>query len=332
MSLGPPTILHGGFKALRQFFQSPRFRSAPILLLESVMGDRPASKAVDSACRHVHALLTQQLGLRTASAHASPAVFPTLSDIDHQVELAARTGATTIVGVGTGPAMDLASATASAMHAEELVLIPATYSAMMVAASSSALVLDTAEEALVTKARPRQLSTVAILESSLVDERRHEAILASMALLLDHFLTDQSTGSKITELAALLGTDHHHERLADVLIEVGTDCLSYGDSDRDRSLSLALAASLVPVVFPHHGLVEFMASLVPALSRMVEQQQQHGSIAGLDESVRSLAPTIVTTEPLDTLLGHIDANQALWNCFDADRRQMAEVLQDHVLS
>ena len=71
--------------------------------------------------------------------------------------MANRTGATTVIGVGAGAAVDCAKGVASAMGSNsggggsssiDLILAPATLGSTMAAMSSTPLILSTTEEAL----------------------------------------------------------------------------------------------------------------------------------------------------------------------------------------
>jgi hypothetical protein len=69
--------------------------------------------------------------------------------VQEAAELAQRSGAQTIIGVGSGAAMDLAKAVASSINAEQLILAPATLGGAMASMSEESLLLSTKEEALV---------------------------------------------------------------------------------------------------------------------------------------------------------------------------------------
>ena len=99
-----------------------------------------------------------ELGLRTVNCTVSSA-YPTRDDIQRGIEMANRTGATTVIGVGAGAAVDCAKGVASALGSNgggggggsssiDLILAPATLGSTIAAMSSTPLILSTAEEAL----------------------------------------------------------------------------------------------------------------------------------------------------------------------------------------
>mmetsp|Transcript_9758 Transcript_9758/g.21892 ORF Transcript_9758/g.21892 Transcript_9758/m.21892 type:complete len:473 (-) Transcript_9758:735-2153(-) len=109
---------------------------------------------------------SMELGLRTVNCTVTGA-YPTWDDVGGGIDMARRVGATTVLGVGAGAAVDCAKAVASALREQgsngggsssngggssddsvELILAPSTLGGTMAAMSSSPLLLSTAEEAL----------------------------------------------------------------------------------------------------------------------------------------------------------------------------------------
>jgi len=94
-----------------------------------------------------------ELGLRTVNCSVSSA-YPTRDDVQRGIDLAKRTGATTVIGVGARAAVDCAKGVAAALGSSsdsssvDLILAPATLGSTMSAMSSTPLILSTAEEAL----------------------------------------------------------------------------------------------------------------------------------------------------------------------------------------
>lgn len=174
-------------------------------------------------------VLTQHCNFRTVISQFAPNTtigFPVSSQIDQQLTLATRTGASSngvVVAVGSGSVMDLAKATtvmkqtttaaAAAAAATDdrsvqrpLLLVPATYGAVLAAASPHALLFDTSEQAIVVAESPSSSSsptipttttTVATLEAARMDPRgRSAAIYAALALALDRLWQQQGTANK----------------------------------------------------------------------------------------------------------------------------------------
>ena len=170
------TVLSGP-SSLRSHLQTraSSIRRAPCLIVAS---DLPPDEQQDGSSKSKHLksfrqtlsdnvnrtgfTMSMELGLRTVNCTVTSA-YPTWGDVEGGVEMARRVGATTVVGVGAGAALDCAKAVASALltdhshhvddsnenqDAVELILAPSTLGGTMAAMSSSSLLLSTAEEAL----------------------------------------------------------------------------------------------------------------------------------------------------------------------------------------
>jgi hypothetical protein len=363
------TILHKT-SGLRRYLEQERatFVASPVLLIQSqpavaAAGDddkKHYNTAVDSACRHVQHLL-QAANLRTvATAQTLKYAYPTASDIQHLTDLCRRVGASTVVGVGSGTAMDLAKAVVQSIGGrdisssnrgrnaaafEQLVLVPATATATMAAAMSHSLLLNAAEEALTVYPPDSQslqeIPTVqVVLEPTLVDDSRQtKALYASLAIGLDCLTRDPTNELAITmirnSLACLEFSDateeSHHELVQETLTTAG-GLISYGLENDVRSVPMALAASLTPTLFTEHDIVAFMASLLPALVEQVDL----ASILGIADSSNlekqlAAAPRIITTETLETLLTTVRDNHLLWNCIDDRNDGLTKALKEHLL-
>lgn len=150
-----------GSTRFRQLVQSEldELRQAPVFLISGeasneglISGTARKVKQVTDACQFVKFTLGQQFGLRLVESHIF-SVFPTLGDVDKRADLMQRTGASTIVAVGSGAAMDLAK---SLIHTRDntqspfkLILVPSTFCAVLASGMSHSLLLDTIEEQLV---------------------------------------------------------------------------------------------------------------------------------------------------------------------------------------
>jgi len=367
---GRTILKERGMDAVRKFLQAEaaRFRRAPILLVESRAQEghqrrHQRSESVENAVRQVRFLLTQQLGFRTVVVRTSPSPFPTLADVGAAQELARRVGAATAVGVGSGAAIDLAKAVAVAADAaatptiEELVLIPATYGATLAAASPASLVVDAAEEAIVPfpsssgKAQNNAgavRTTIAAMDTQMIDPNGlEETRLSCIAFALDTIIRRHrrpndgtATGGNydaeglLRDLVsgyASTSYNQQHDRIVSVALETGANYLSYGMDDRNRSISLALAVSLLPTVFPQESLLSIAASLAPSLCRMAFPKQQEGAAFEDLSSLLSSAPKIVTTEAWETISSQIESNQIEWNCLDEHPEVLRDALRDHIL-
>jgi hypothetical protein len=333
------TILKDGLKGLRRFLeQSPNVAATPILLIQSRPQYGTHSKSVEKVCQEVDFLLTKQLGLRAIISQHDYAL-PTQHNIDQQLELASRVGATTVVAVGSGATIDLAKATVqSTSNMDELILVPATYGATMVSTASHSLLLDPLEEEIVVSPLTHELkrnvpTSVAVIEADKLDPQgRNNAVFAAIALAMDGILR----GKKDPAIESLLASDSWSDKApTDViqgqLLDIGT-FISYGLGEEDRSIPLALAASLLPNHFAQDKAVDFMASLAPLLYRLARSTEPNMLESRLQEESLHDAPKVLTTESFENLLSSIHANQTLWNCFDARDNVLRQVLQDLTLT
>ena len=127
--------------------------------------------------------------------------------------------------------------------------------------------------------------------------------------------------------------EEQHNAVMEIMYATGAS-MSYGLNEEYRSIPLALAASLIPSSFPQYSITAFWSSLVPAYCHELLERPQQCSPRML-ELVRSIshvsAPTMVTNESFQTLLLHIYANQALWNCRDCSSSDFRNLLRNHLL-
>jgi hypothetical protein len=354
------TLLHpSGMASLTKFLQAerPKLLQTPILVISSLpAANQPTVSPVSKACQHVQFTLSQQLGMRTVPSTVSSA-FPTLHDLELRLELARRTGASSLVAVGSGAAIDLAKALSHENDWDHVILVPATHAAVMACASTHSLFLDPIEEALIPLPRTNTTvdekpMTVATLDEKLVapiDNQSH-VVYASLAIALDAIYR-QSHNPLALELfqkasAALDASPQTltHESATELLYQAGT-LISYGLVDReDRSTPMALASSLIPRIFPHVHVLTFLASMVPGLCRVMEGDSIHYS--SYDASVQTRIQNVlqksntddnipqltVLSEEFkgfsipDMALSHIRTNQTLWNSLDVPDSVLTELL------
>jgi hypothetical protein len=345
MTQSPRAIVRG-LKAFGQFLESERSRlaAAPIVLVTSQADSSEkgrTSKQVDDAVRHTSFLLQQKMGFRAVLSHpAAGYVFPTGSDVNKVAELAARVGASTIAAIGSGSAMDLAKAVCQASKLDELVLVPATFGASLAAASSHSLLLDPIEEALLvhpeqqTTATPRHATTIVTLEQKLFHSASmEESLYAAIAIALDHvYQGTQHEGIESLLEQAIQCLENkecaQHNTVVDIMYKAG-ESISYGLANENRSIPLALAASLIPNSFQQYSITTFLASLVPAYCQELERRGEIPELLGRIPVLS--APNTVTNDSYQTLLSHIRSNQALWNCRDCADDDFRSILSNHLL-
>jgi hypothetical protein len=355
------TLLHpSGMASLTKFLQAerPKLLQAPILVISSLpAANQPSLSPVSQACQHVQFTLSQQLGMRTVPSTVSSA-FPTLHDLELRLELARRTGASSLVAVGSGAAIDLAKALSHEDDWDHVILVPATHAAVLACASSHSLFLDPIEEALIplpkteTKTnatvdnKPPTVPVVATLEEKLVAPMDQSSVVyASLAIALDAIYR-QSHNPLALELfqkasAALDSAETlTHESAMELLYQAGT-LVSYGLDREDRSTPMTLASSLIPRIFPHVHVLDFLASMVPGLCRVMEGDSMHYSsydasvqtrIQKVLQNTDSIPQLTVTSDEFkgfsipDMALSHIRTNQTLWNSLDVSDSVLTELL------
>jgi hypothetical protein len=345
-----------GIKSLRQFLQSelPVLQQAPILLVTSEPGaDAVPLTPVNDASRLVQFTLSQQLGLRTVPASISSA-FPSTQDLESRLDMLRRTGASSIVAVGSGAAMDLAKALARDEKAaiEQLILVPSTYGGAVASGTSHSLLLDTVEETLIPNPvgehQPRCPTIVAPLDSKYtasIGPSSH-VLYASLAIVFDaglrksgHPLLDGMVQDLYRFCVEDPTQEISHEALLDLCYRSGS-LLSYGLGSEDRSSPLALASSLIPPIFPHVHILTFWASLLPGLCHALQsassagdpmQELATGVLANTDWSnIPTLAvadETMTGFSIPDMALSHIQANATVWKSFDLPNNVLTKILQ-----
>jgi hypothetical protein len=362
-----------GLSSFRRFLQDklPALQQSPILLISSEPANddaqsSPHQKQVAESTQLVQFTLAQQFGLRTVPSSISSA-FPTVLDMEERFELLRRTGASSVVAVGSGAAMDLAKAMPFERDLEHLILVPSTYAAVLASSSSHSLFLDPVEETLVpsptiattdtsTDTDTTKCTTTIVpldvhLMAPVVEDSSSHVLYASMAIILDacyrksdHPLLPEML-TKVHDLldASSPGTAAlDHDTCVQLLYQSGK-LLSYGLGSEDRSIPIALSASLIPRIFPHVHALTLLASLVPGLCHVLMEDSSRS--ATIDAQVNKLVTRIqqhddysipqltVADESLegfsvpDMALSHIRSNQTVWNCLDVPDATLTEILQ-----
>ncbi len=219
-------------KALQTHLQTAINKSYPVLLITSEPAQDEfglSNKAVETFVNFSKFTIGVQYGLKNIHVKHTSA-YPTARCVDEAVAMAKRGGATTqIIGVGSGAAIDCAKAVSSILstgdnsdnpcHKQlrnpqhgrlnkdmtdvELVLAPSTLAGIMASSSTSSLILDPHEEALIPLSCTSKITTVAVDSDQLtlqeaasaIEKRRdgrggigasvQEAALASLTICID---------------------------------------------------------------------------------------------------------------------------------------------------
>lgn len=344
-----------GLNAFRGFLreESSTLRQAPILVVASESADHHLQpiKAVEEACRAVNFVLTQEMGLRTVQSTISSA-FPTTSDLEQRLDLIRRTGASSVVAVGAGAAMDLSKVLPYEKEIEHLMLVPSTSAAMLAASSSHSLFIDSVDETLIpspTALGSNQTNThIVSLEHSYVASAELSHVLyGTLAIVLDacyrrstHALLSDAV-QDLSEVLQNPDKEFDHETATELLHQAGM-LLSYGLDQEDRSIPIALSSSLIPTIFPHVHALTFFASLLPGICHLVaEQEQNDETVSELvqlveaipSESIPQLAVNDASLDGFsvpDMSLSHIQNNQALWKSFDVPNKSLLQILEQSI--
>lgn len=333
-----------GKSVLRQFLQSNRDKLAesPLLVVSSFVSqhDTPSQyiEHVGTACQKVEYYTSMEFGLKTVSSKVK-SVFPTLANIQSALSAAQRTGAFTVIGVGSGAAMDLTKAILRESDKKMTgILVPSTCGAIMASAASLPLILDTQEEALIipedsydtNETMKTDPGTIIVETSDIADFHKGDAAYASLAVGVDAiYRGDTDNGATLLRLASKAINEKEKESLVNTLLSAG-NTLSYGVAGSSvRSSPLALASSLIPTCFPNASMLTFMASLLPGLVQVMGSPEYDGPVDFNDKSIPALASLMVHSDgaqSVGTLMSHVKANQALWGCIDVEDSVLEAIL------
>lgn len=344
-----------GLNAFRRFVreEATTLRQAPILVIASESSDHHLHplKTVEDACRAVNFVLNQEMGLRTVQSTISSA-FPTNSDLEQRLDLILRTGASSVVAVGGGAAIDLAKVLPHEKDIENLILVPSTSAAMMAANSSHSLFLDRAEETLIPSptvlGSPQTSTNIISLEPSYVASAELSHVLyATLAITLDacyrkssHEILPEIVQSLI-EVLENPDREFDHDTATVLLYHSGL-LLSYGLGQEDRSIPITLSSSLIPTIFPHVHVLTFFASLLPGICDVVEEQNHNDeSISKLVQLVKGISSESIPQMKVndtsldgfsvpDMSLSHIQSNQAVWKSFDVPNKVLLRILEQSI--
>jgi hypothetical protein len=340
-----------GFQELAEYFlkyKQLRFiEGSPVLFIQSAPDhSKPDShkEIIDSTCRQTFYLFQNQMRYRTYQI--SPmGRFPTPVDVENARKLAKRMGARIVAGVGSGAAIDLAK---SIPNMDEMILIPATYGASIVATSTHALLHDTNEQTLMPeKVSDSVKTTICTVEEEKMDETgQNDALLAAETIAMDSLYRDsqkrESSSEVLEDLAAIMRKRARLETvpynpLIDALYRTG-ECLEYGDHKNEkssqtnkpnRSMTIALMASLLPKSFDGEPAMRFMGSFfLPLRDLLVFQNKLRKEYHGFQTPD---APVTRATQSIETMMEHVFDNQSSWatiypSCLDVSDAELRKMI------
>lgn len=248
------------------------------------------------------------------------AKYPMQNDIQSACEMMKRTGATNIIGVGSGPAIDLAKACHAESDQGELILCPSTLGGLLASTSGTCVLLSQEEETLMPHAIGNQDNITLVLDekgiaipswASRGDDSRGsnatalDAALAGLVMSIDAAISiendeqnekysdiifqniDASTKCIDIFLQNNLITDDVKMNAVQTMIQSG-NLLSVGDGDMRRSISHALTSALLPRYFPHGNWITFTASILPGLISAILDESEYDNHITLNMAIHRI--------------------------------------------
>lgn len=325
-----------GKSALRSHLRAslPNLRRSPCLVVSSstpphLAGSPPQkvdqnlkafTDGVDNFVNQANFVASKELGLRTVQGTVSSA-YPTWRDVEICVELARRSGATSVLGVGAGSAIDLAKTVSSILsqqHEVELILAPATLGAAMASMNSQSLLLSQEEEALL----PAEFASAASRDGSLFSVADATVALDGDAMAIPNLNESSPRGSAATVVDAafasfaicvdaahgLRADDEHIKNLIDVTLENSLAAASFSvDGANNDEFVLAKNHAISATV--HAGQLLSLASgrsghrrsiPIALASSLLPRYFPHGHIMTF---FASMAPALCKTLSSDTAAG-----------------------------
>lgn len=340
-----------GMKEFRRFLQQKRseLASTPILLIDSFSTGDSSTELL----KHVE-LYCSAVGLRTATTHPSSGHFPFAKDMVDTIELARRTGAGTVIGVGASGAVELAKAVAQEKsEIEHLILVPEDYGSTLFASTSHGLILDPKESALLP-AQTKSLRDVAshIVLSDLSNPSKNDpeilkaTIYTGLVLALDELYrgcNDEDEIMRNIHLASdLIDKSNNSEGLAredsrkllHLMVNSGS-AISFGLATNKactiRSVPLALSTSLLTTAFPDYDFFGFTSCFLPGLLSVLEGTKHNCLAMELSSRFIYRCPRISKSSgddlDLQTLMSLVHSNMDLWGCDDVEDDTLKQVLR-----
>jgi hypothetical protein len=262
-----------------------------------------------------------QFNLKTVSygSHLI-AKYPVENDLQLALEMMKRTGSTNVIGVGSGPAIDLAKACHAESDQGELILCPSTLGGLLASTSKQSILLSQEEETLMPHKIGNQDNVTVVMDQKGIaipswvsrehDSRRNDATALDAAL----------AGLVISLDAAIsLENDDHFDKYSTIIaqnIEASSKCidafahkyevseevklnaihamlqsgslLSYGDGNIRRSVPHALTSALLPRYFPHGNWITFTASILPGLVSAIHDDSEYDNNIGFNMAIQRM--------------------------------------------
>lgn len=284
-------------RTIQSFLQKEQsvLRQSPILVISS-----GTKKSGTTFTQQVEFYGQQAMGLSMIPTVTIDSAYPIQQEHVPQIlQLQQRTGASTLMGVGSGVAIDLAKSVSE--NFEQCYLIPATDAALFAASSHCSMLWDNQEETIVTKQVDTTNTTIVTLEEEeIVPHADTKAACHSI-------LIDSESPSSNEVLDSLLTKDATHW---DWIQATAPHLLDGTTGSNRRSIPLTLSCSLIPPMFSSTHVLTFWAAL-----------------SSSPAATSSLASLALEAHTVEKLMQYVRANQAAQpNVLDATDDEIEMVL------
>ncbi|KAL3779434.1 hypothetical protein ACHAWO_000160 [Cyclotella atomus] len=330
----------------------PALRSSPCLLVTSSppLDTKSPNKTTNDFVQSNTQLIAHNIRSIPVTIDAA---FPTSRKVHEALTLVQRAGVKDglVLGIGSGPAMDLAKALSAKLHTgsddeNKLILAPATLGGMYAASSPQTLLLDTGEEMLLPQwskgkasiAYDAKYFSCAPLYTFDKGLSMAHVAAALLTILLDvartiHVANEQMKSvakSCVTVLKAAATKDESFSHEAQQHLMEAILQLSILQSTAQETIPQTLTNALLPTYFPQNHVFTYLGCMLPGLCETLESNGivEEISKSILDETanadltswavsiskeagIPSMASLAFGTPDLKTLLDKVDAYSTL---------------------
>jgi hypothetical protein len=317
---------------LQDFLRQEKFllSGSPILLVAS-SATAPATRAqqdstISTTIHQFQFYAKQQFGLPLVTTEI-PSAFCSDKDIPLAQKIQKRIGASTIIGIGSGAAIDLAKCLAAESQSSNLYLLPSTSAALWASYTPFSLVFDSTEETIVTNEHKLHQMNESYKHTIIIQPQvafHPHTLMACQSILLDAAQYDPS----------LLGLELSNLNLEEI-VEYAAKCVSTGKDSinlQPRSIPLCLAMALIPPVFSSTNILSFYASLLPGIRATLDMAGTSTLFPGETFFATSsneppkLASMALDALSVESLLQFVRDNQVVTKALDVDQDILAKVL------
>ena len=265
--------------------------SSPVLVFTSKSSRSHSGSDIESNCVNdfwfpgsdsVRTTSHRNVDLRlvTISSH-----YPTREDVREAQRLVDESGATTVLGVGSGAVMDIVKfldipTPSSEQHAKTKILIPGTSAAVFAANTSFSLILDRERHLMWTKPCSSTCTSTTVAQPGTVVTSAYTD-LACRTFLIDacYRAPERLVELELAKLAVTFDPTLDGAHTTAIHVEGGlTESVT-------RSAPIALAVALCPTFFPKASIFHFFAALLPGMASLygktLDRQNQYPHLSDL---------------------------------------------------